>query len=228
MWDGETTFSWQLSEAQVRDLSVGRVSRELRTVAADMLALQEKYTLTIENTDAAEPTAATTTKHVPAQKPGRSKQDYGTPPAFLSAVKRRFGLKEFAIDLAASQENAVAPLFYTEVENALKQPWRTRSREMGWCNPPFANIQPWVEKAYAESKIGARVAMLVPAGVGSNWWRDWVHGKAFVLLLNGRITFVGETQPYPKDCCLLLYGPDVSPGYDVWSWTAKSKTEVAA
>jgi hypothetical protein len=49
-----------------------------------------------------------------------------------------------------------------------------------------------------------------------------VHRKV-VPLLNGRITFVGETMPYPKDCCLLVYGPDVAPGYDVWSWAMVRK-----
>lgn len=166
-------------------------------------------------------------KTMPGQKPGRSKQTYCTPPAFLSAVKRRFGIAEFAIDLAADADNAVAPLFYTEAENALVQPWRTKSRELAWLNPPFADLAQWVEKAWNESRTAARVAMLVPAGVGSNWWRDWVDHKAFVLLLNGRITFVGETMPYPKDCCLLIYGPDVAAGYEVWAWAAK-KHEAAA
>ena len=157
----------------------------------------------------------------PTQKPGRSKQDYRTPPAFLDAVRRRFGLVSFAIDLAASDENRVADLWFTEAENALEQPWRTSDRGVAFCNPPFANIAPWVEKAWKESRRGARVLLLLPAGVGSNWWRDWVDGKAFVLLLNGRITFMGETAPYPKDCVLLVYGPEIAPGSDVWSWNSK-------
>jgi hypothetical protein len=75
--------------------------------------------------------------------------------------------------------------------------------------------------------------MLIPAGVGSNWWRDYVHNKAMVLLLNGRITFggcppnpkTGKVDAYPKDCALLLYSPEnkfyIDHGdaaYDVWSW----------
>lgn len=166
-------------------------------------------------------------RSMPAQKPGRSKQDYGTPPAFLEAVKRRFGIAAFAIDLAASQENAVAPLFYTEAQNALVQPWRTKSRELAWLNPPFADLAPWVEKAWTESRTAARIAMLVPAGVGANWWRDWVHQKAFVLLLNGRLKFVGELDYYPKDCCLLIYGPDVAAGYEMWSWQPTQKRVAA-
>lgn len=162
-------------------------------------------------------------RSAPPQKPGRSKQDYRTPPLFLDAVRRRFGITAFSIDLAADEGNTVAPLFYTEADDALKQPWRTADRNWAWCNPPFANIAPWVEKAYRSTRVGARVLMLVPAGVGANWWRDWVDGKAFVLFLNGRITFVGETMPYPKDCVLLVYGPDVAPGSTVWSWASKLK-----
>ncbi len=67
---------------------------------------------------------------------------------------------------------------------------------------------------------GARIAFLVPAGVGSNWYRDFVHNKARVLALNGRLAFI-EGKPkllYPKDCILCLYGPDFAPGFDVWSW----------
>lgn len=163
----------------------------------------------------------------PKQKPGRSKQDYKTPPEFLTAVKARLGIVSFALDLAASPENAVAERHYTEEADAFKNPWHSN----GWafCNPPYAHLSPWVERAYSLSRLGARIAMLVPAGVGANWWRDHVHCKACVLLLNGRITFVGETTPYPKDCVLLLYGPDVAPGYDVWSWAKveASKSEAA-
>ena len=59
------------------------------------------------------------------------------------------------------------------------------------------------------------MAFLVPAAVGSNWFRDYVDGKALVLLLNGRLSFDGA-GPYPKDCILCLYG--IEPGYEVWSW----------
>jgi len=162
----------------------------------------------------------------PNQKPGRSKQDYGTPPEFIAAVKRRLGIGEFAVDLAASRENTIADEFYTYTINALARDWVFD----GWCwlNPPFARLEPWARHAFEQSRRGTRIAMLVPAGVGANWWRDHVHGKAFVLLLNGRITFVGETMPYPKDCALLLYGPDVAPGYDVWTWPTPAQKRSAA
>jgi phage N-6-adenine-methyltransferase len=159
----------------------------------------------------------------PRQKPGRSKQDYGTPPEFLEAVKGRLEIPFFDCDLAASPENAVAGRYYTKAENSLLHPW-TCGRGWNWLNPPFTNIGAWVNKANISSTLfGARTAMLVPAAVGANWWRDFVHERASVLFINGRLTFVGCSDPYPKDCALLLYAPPSRdgcdpPSYDVWTW----------
>lgn len=153
---------------------------------------------------------------------GGSRQDYQTPPEFVTAVRHKLGIVDFAFDLAASPENAVVSDFFTEADNSLSQHWDEvlRPKNWGWLNPPFANIAPWVEKAYRESLMASHpnVAMLVPASVGANWWRDWVHAKARVLCLNGRIQFVGAKDPYPKDCALLLYSESVDPGYEVWTW----------
>lgn len=153
---------------------------------------------------------------MPRQKPGRSVQDYQTPTAFLDAVKHKLGIVEFSIDLAADEINTAADRWYDAELNALLQTWGGFGG-WAWCNPPFATLDPWVQKAWTSSR-DAQVAMLVPAGVGSNWWARYVDQKARVLLLNGRITFVGQPTCYPKDCCLLLYGPTTLPGYEVWTW----------
>lgn len=156
---------------------------------------------------------------MPRQKPGRSVQHYQTPPEFLAAVKHKLDIVEFSIDLAADEQNTAADRWYDQEQNALVQPWGGFGG-WAWLNPPFGDLAPWVQRAWVTSREqGAQVALLVPAGVGSNWWRDWVHQKARVLLLNGRITFVGQPTCYPKDCCLLLYGPTIlRGGYEVWTW----------
>ena len=158
----------------------------------------------------------------PKQKPGLSKQTYGTPDEFLVAVRRRLGIEAFAWDLSATRgENECSPFgCYTLEDDALAgDVSRWLFPGYCWLNPPFNNISPWVERAYHASQAGARVAMLIPASVGANWWGEWVEHKCQAIPLNGRITFVGETDGYPKDCALLLYGPDVPIGYDsAWKW----------
>jgi phage N-6-adenine-methyltransferase len=153
---------------------------------------------------------------VPRQRPGSSEQVVCTPIDFLDSVKDRLAIERFAIDLAADPSNAVAEKFYTEADDALLQDWR--SGGWGWCNPPYADIAPWVHKAWIEAGKGAQVAMLLPASCGTNWWRDNVHNKAYVLFVNPRITFVGHTTPYPKDLAILLYTPQLSYGYDYLRW----------
>lgn len=156
---------------------------------------------------------------MPRQKPGKSKQDYGTPKELLDAVRHRLQIDFFNIDLAASPENTVADVYFTEVDNSLVQDWHVHTAGgWGWLNPPFSNIGPWVRKAAEEALRGASVIMLVPSSVGSNWWSEFADGHCYVAHLNGRLTFVGESTPYPKDCSLLLYTPWGFKGQEVWSW----------
>lgn len=160
---------------------------------------------------------------MPAQKPGRSRQDYCTPQDFLAAVLRRLDIREFAIDLAADAENTVADLHLDVALDALSvHNWAlyTRSGGWGWLNPPFADITPWAERCAATRRAGGQVAFLTPASVGANWFRDFVDGQALVLALNGRLAFIPEEPAslYPKDCLLSLYSPVIQPGFEVWSW----------
>jgi phage N-6-adenine-methyltransferase len=168
--------------------------------------------------EADEATAIVRARHrqMPTQKPGKSFQAYETPLEFIDAVKKRFGIKHFAYDLAASAANTKATLYFDEAVDSLKQDWSKLRGDL-WLNPPYAHIAPWAEKCAASAINGSRrrIFLLVPAAVGSNWFAQHVDGKALVLLLNGRICFDGKA-PYPKDCILAVYG--AKPGYEVWRW----------
>lgn len=157
---------------------------------------------------------------MPKQQPGKSKQDYETPKEFLLAVKKRLGIETFAKDVAASDKNSVAPNYFTEERDGLAShnSWYWHRGHWAWCNPPYADIKPWVAKACAEAFKGAQIACLVPAAVGANWWKEHVENNAYVLFLNGRLTFGGCKDPYPKDCALLLYVPWRATGNQVWNW----------
>ena len=146
---------------------------------------------------------------------GGSRQDWATPDDFLRAVENRFGRPN--IDLAAGPENAVCDLYISAEDDSLSIDWGMLGLVTAWLNPPYSNIGPWVAKA-AASAWSMRTLVLIPASVGSNWWRDFVHDRAYVCLLNGRLTFKGATQVYPKDCALLVYGRGWEPGYEIWSW----------
>jgi DNA (cytosine-5)-methyltransferase 1 len=164
---------------------------------------------------------------MPVQKPGRSKQDYQTPPELLMAVQMRL-CAPLVWDLAATRDNAVTGRFYSleDGDDALQCPWAKDVYDVcgghegwAWLNPPFADIEPWAKKCTEQAAKGLNIAMLIPASVGANWWRYFVEPFAYALHLNPRVKFVGEAQGYPKDCSLLLYTPARLTGSQVWRWT---------
>jgi hypothetical protein len=172
---------------------------------------------------------------MPAQKPHRSRQDYATSPAFLAAVERRFGRIRW--DLAAHADNHVTRekrfgAFFgpgsIHSQDALSMPWAEHfsDRELLWLNPPFAHIRPWAEKCAAERAAGARIALLVPAGVGAAWYERHVAPHAYVFALRPRLSFDG-VAPYPRDLILALYEPAGYRGFELWNWRPKAAPKVA-
>lgn len=146
-----------------------------------------------------------------------TKQDYGAPPAFIEAVERRFGPLTF--DLACTRENKKAScgLYFPETD-ALTVDWSPMPGNL-WLNPPFANIEPWAAKLAAECRDRQGFALfLTPASVGSNWFARHVKDNAMVLGLSPRMTFEGETTPYPKDLMLSVFGYGLR-GFDTWRWS---------
>jgi len=149
---------------------------------------------------------------------GDSVQEVGTPPAFLRAVERRFG--RILFDLAANKENAICRHFYGPgsdiAGDALTQSWAPW-KGLLWLNPPFDRIKDFAHKCKVEAANGAKIAMLTPASVATNWFAEEIHGVALVMPIRPRLTFVGHKDPYGKDLILCAYNLG-APGFEPWRW----------
>lgn len=173
---------------------------------------------------------------MPPQRRGKSRQDFRTPPELLAAIEAGFRVGQWDYDLAADQRTAIRsahsedettgkPYRFEQVEylgpgspicdDSLAFDWTNLPGE-AWLNQPFANIAPWAKKC-ATTKRSGRIFQLVPASVGANWYQEHVHGKAHVVALSPRVTFVGETQAYPKDIVLAIWS-GVRGGFSTWRW----------
>src|ERR1035437_543035 len=84
----------------------------------------------------------------------RDIDDRGLPAAEFWTLNKRFG---FTLDAAASPHNAKLDRYVTEEMNGLTYSW---ANERVYCNPPYSDIRPWVEKAWAE-KMASLVVMLL-------------------------------------------------------------------
>lgn len=162
---------------------------------------------------------------MPAQNPATSKQDFETPPDFLAALEARWGRVDF--DLACREDNCKANSdagygggYFWPKYDSLDQPWAHDHRDQNlWLNPEFGNIEPFAAKCAFEGPMmrRGRIFLLTPASIGTNWFAKHVNGRAMVLGISPRITFVGAAQGYPKDLMLSIFAPGMN-GFDTWRW----------
>lgn len=129
------------------------------------------------------------------------RQDWATPQAFFDKVNARFG---FTLDAAAYPHNAKCDRYYTEEDDALTKDWDG----VVWCNPPYGRaIGAWVQKGYEESQKGATVVMLIPARTDTTYWHDYVMRADEVILIRGRLKFVGADHGAPFPSALIVFRP---------------------
>lgn len=121
----------------------------------------------------------------------------------------------FTLDAAASALNAKAPVYCDLEHSGLTESW---VGHRVWCNPPYSDIAPWVEKAWTEWIHGAlAITMLLPANrCEQKWWQSQVEpwrdhtGEFRTRFLPGRMRFdrpgavVGPKGDRPPFGCVLL------------------------
>ena len=88
--------------------------------------------------------------------------------------------------------------YYTPEIDGLKQDWSRN--KTNWMNPPYGReIKHWMKKA---SESGANVVCLVPARTDTEWWHNYVIGKAAeIRFIKGRVKFTGgngKDAPFPS------------------------------
>lgn len=78
-----------------------------------------------------------------------AKEDWGTPRWLFRACN---AVSSFQLDAAASSENALCPVYYTDETNGLARDWASST----WCNPPYGRTitGQFVRKANSAIAVG--------------------------------------------------------------------------
>ena len=116
--------------------------------------------------------------------------EWGTPQDLFDELHDEF---DFTLDVAASDENAKCPRYFTKEDDGLAQDW---SGERCFMNPPYGyGLKHWVEKAYRETtnpfSRAELVVGLLPVRSDTRWFHDYIYHKAEFRLLKGRLKFEG-------------------------------------
>ena len=119
-----------------------------------------------------------------------------TPKSFFDPLQVEFALQ---VDAAASPDNAMLPLYWTEIDSAFDHDW---TGKRVWCNPPYGRkeIYRWVQRC---ATGGAEICVaLLPARTDNRWFHDFIYKKpnAEIRFVKGRIRFSGTkgTGKFPS------------------------------
>lgn len=115
----------------------------------------------------------------------------------------------FVGDVAASDINHLCGKYLTAEQDALTVDWaKYFGKGYKWCNPPYDNVKPWIDKAAAERSV----IMLVPADTSVKWFKEAVLTADEIRFINGRISFVRADTQEPqggnnKGSVLIIWHP---------------------
>jgi len=177
-------------------------------------------------------------EHIQQVMHSSAKSDWRTPTPLFNALDEEFG---FTVDVAAGSMSCLVyvlekPMWFGPgglQEDGLVARWGSMTCFM---NPPYSKkehlpIEPWIEKAWLESRQGATVVGVLPFNPQTKWFRRHVmgltdalptsfHAAMEVRMLPHRVTFSrpnGEpADNAPGNTCIVVWRPN--PGY-VGPWT---------
>ncbi|ARZ01866.1 phage N-6-adenine-methyltransferase [Yersinia ruckeri] len=146
--------------------------------------------------------------------PDNLKDLWQTPNDIFAALDLEFG---FYLDAAASHQSALCARYLTERDDALNCEWISYGAI--WCNPPYSNITPWVQKAAEQCREQNQiVVMLIPADTSTGWFSLALESVDEVrLITGGRLSFINAGTGKPgkngnsKGSLLFICRPFIKP-----------------
>lgn len=136
-------------------------------------------------------------------------QNWQTPQYFFDILKENFNIR---LDAATDMNNPLhTKYFYTENDNGLLQPWMTWT----YCNPPYAQCESWVRKAWQEmTENNIYSLLLLPANTDTIWFHKFIWSRysdtpyagITVKFLFKRMFFVNANDPAKFSNMLVIFG----------------------
>lgn len=124
--------------------------------------------------------------------------EWATPQYVFDALDKEF---QFTLDPCANDTNHKCAKYYTKEQDGLQQDW---SGERIYLNPPYGRgIDKWVKKL-SETDAPVRVALL-PMRSDTNWFHNYVLGKAEIRYVKGRLRFNDCKSGAPFGSIIVIY-----------------------
>ena len=121
------------------------------------------------------------------------RQEWRTPPEFIEALQK-ISHYPIELDVAASNENTVAPYYFHRENSGLECTWITKEIRHAFCNPGFNDMRPWVDKAIDEimenQSIRHEIDILGLCAPSTEWFSRAAKFATTIYLLSPRVQFL--------------------------------------
>lgn len=121
--------------------------------------------------------------------------EWATPQDLFDEMNDEFN---FDLDVCATDENHKCPEYYTKEQDGLSKNWGGRRV---WLNPPYSQIDKWVEKAFRETRNdNTLVVMLIPSRTDTRYFHNYIYQRTEIRFVKGRLKFGDQkgSAPFPS------------------------------
>lgn len=138
-----------------------------------------------------------------------------TPIWFIESVEKLYG-KKFDLDACSLPTTRKCQDYYSleNGEDGLLLPWQP----LTWCNPPFSDILPWLEKAFLETLDGNHSFVIFPDNPETKYSRYAWDNADTIIRMPFRLQFLrpngesfrdrkGKVQSPQFPCVLANFTP---------------------
>lgn len=138
--------------------------------------------------------------------------EWYTPQDIFNQLDSEF---HFNLDPCATPESAKCKIFFTKEDDGLSKKW---GGYRVFCNPPYSEINKWVEKAYRETREdNTIVVMLIPARTDTKYFHNFIYQRSEIRFVKGRVKFCGNTResasaPFPS-MVVIFRGANIKESY---------------
>lgn len=134
----------------------------------------------------------------------RQSDEWYTPRDFFRQLNSDLG--PFDLDPCATEENHVAPKFFTIENDGLLEKWEGKV----FVNPPYSRVSEWVERCWRASLNGGEgcvVVALLPVRTDTKWFHQFVYGQSEIRFVKGRLKFGRSKNNAPFPSMIVIWRP---------------------
>lgn len=133
----------------------------------------------------------------------KKSDEWATPQDFYDKLNEKY---KFVFDLACSKDHCKTADGFTIEENSLEQDWHDINGWL-WLNPPYSKCKEFVDKAWFEMTLGAKIVMLIPSRTDTKWFHNFIYKKEGVEIefIKGRLKFGDSKNSAPFPSMIVIF-----------------------